>query len=114
MATGKYAELTEDQKKAIANADKFRRQAVNNLVKMATAAALIPNMAYIAINVDPVVATLADTEVIPNSTSLVGARDMTVAEWNALGTLLANIVKMQSDPANLPLIIASIGMANAN
>ena len=75
--------------------------AVVNNVQMVT------NEAFIQVNVDPVMATLATTEIIPNATSLANAQDLLVSDWLTMQTQIRALAT--EFETNLALIVKAIG-----
>jgi hypothetical protein len=105
--TATYASLTPQQQSQIATADVFYRGVLRQLVYVANNCQEPTNEAFIQANVDPVVATLAATEVIPNATSLANAQDLTVANWL---TIQSQIRALMTEFQNsLALIVQAIG-----
>ena len=109
MAT--YASLTQAEKNTIAQAERWMRGAISSLVAYADTADFNMKEQYWLGEVKPIVDTLDPGEVIPNTSGLAGAGDITEAQMPAAMTWLFGI---QSDiDSNLALVVKLIGI-NAN
>lgn len=79
-----YEELTAEQKADLATADTYYRRLLRNLQQVFKDADASVNAPWLAVNADPIVASLGDGELIPNSTGLAGAKPLTVAEFRLI------------------------------
>ena len=109
MAT--YASLTDDQKTDIATYDTFLRGVIRAVIRAKNSADIGGLETFAAANVDPVLASVDSTELIPNSTDLGGAKDLTQAEFTALQTLARSVLATMEDPTNKALLIKAIGVS---
>ena len=109
MAT--YDSLTPEQKELIAQAERWLRGAVSSLVSFADEADFNLKEQYWLDNVEPLVSSLDPGEIIPNSSSLAGASDISRGEMiAAMGWLFG----IQDDiDTNLSTVVKLIGI-NAN
>lgn len=82
-----YSELTDQQKADIATADRYYRQLNVKLMRLFRDSDPLSMSQWIADNVDPLVASLADAESIPNATDYAGAKDLTKADFVAMQQL---------------------------
>lgn len=103
-----YSELTTAQKTKIAQAEKYIRGAISSLVAFADQADFNLKEAYWNSEIQPILNTLAANEVIPNTSSLAGAADVTRAQLEGAKNWLFGI---QSDiDGNLTLVVKLIGI----
>ncbi len=109
MAT--YDSLTQEQKDTIAEGERWLRGTVSSLVAYADVSDFNLKEQYYNDNVLPLLNTLDPGEIIPNSSGLAGATDITEANMKAA---MAWVFGIQSDiDTNLALVIKLIGI-NAN
>ena len=110
MAT--YSNLTAQQKSDLAVYDTYMRGVFSSLAQLAR----VSDPAYwnqFAIDrVDPVIATLDPGEVIPNSTGLAGALDVTHEDF-AAGQVILRTLKTTLE-SNLSLLNKLAGAANVS
>jgi nucleoside recognition membrane protein YjiH len=105
MAT--YESLTQTEKDAIALVDIHYRGRVSSLAKLMDQDS--EEMAeYITSVVKPIIATLTVGEVIPNATSLAGAQDLTVAQWEGMQTFLES--QEATKTANIAVLTKAVGV----
>ena len=109
MAT--YASLTDDQKTDIATYDTFLRGVIRAVIRAKNSADIGGLETFAAANVDPVLASVDSTELIPNATDLSGAIYLTQAECTALQTLARSVLATMEDPTNKALLIKAIGVS---
>jgi len=64
--------------------------------------------AFSAMSVDPALAALDDMAIVPNSTGLAGAKDLTAGEFKQLQAMSRGLVQLAID--NLPLVVKAIGI----
>jgi len=102
-----YADLTQDEKDAIALVDLHYRSRVRALAKIMDQES--QEMAeYIATVVKPIIATLLDADVIPNSSSLGGSQDLTVAQWNGMQSFLESQESFKT--TNITVLTKAVGV----
>ena len=63
---------------------------------------------FASANCDPQTAAIADTEIIPNSTGLTGAKDLTAAEFKTLQAIGVQLMGIAQ--TNIALIVKAIGI----
>ena len=106
-----YSELTEQQQSDAAIVDTWRRGVLSSLLRVlkdANYMTMIPR----AMEVDALIATLEDGEIIPNSTGLGGARDMDKDRFIALGVMLQELITVYETAiaADPSLAIDAVGV----
>jgi len=106
MAT--YDSLTDEQKKDLAIYDTAMRGAVSSAVGITKAIDAASLATFGKDRVDPIMATLDDGEVVPNSTNLGSAKDITALEYKALQVIIRGVLKTLND--NRSLIVKAIGI----
>ncbi len=106
MAT--YDSLTPEQKSHLATLDTFARSFVSSIVQAANAGNASGVHQFSVDTVDPILSTLDATEVIPNSTNLQGAQDLTVTEFTALRDILRGLLTTQQ--TNVSLLTKAAGV----
>lgn len=106
MAT--YASLTPEQKEKIAQAEKWVRGAISSLVAYADAADFDLKEQYYLNEVKPILDTLTAGEIIPNSSGLGGAVNVTKGELAAAFTWLFGI--QEDIDINLAVVVKLIGI----
>lgn len=106
MAT--YAELTADQKDDIATYDTYIRGAASSLLAIRKTSDPDTWNQFAVDNVDAVKATLTVGEVVPNSTGLGGAKDLTIAEFDQLQSVLRQINDLFTN--NKALLVKAVGV----
>lgn len=104
----KYIDLTAEQKADIARYDTFLRGMISSLFGLYKQAAPAQWEAFAKSSVDEAVKELDPTAIIPNSTGLAGAKDLTAAEFTALQTMARGLVSLANE--QLPLIVKAIGI----
>jgi hypothetical protein len=106
-----YDSLTTEQKALIGQAERWMRGAMSSLVAYADAADFNLKEAYWLNEVKPILDTLDNGEIIPNSSGLAGAVDITEGQMQAVMTWLFGI---QGDiDTNISVVVKLIGI-NAN
>lgn len=103
-----YNELTTEQKADLAAYDTFLRGTIRSLVGVMTKAAPERWQAFASASVDPAIESLADGELIPNSTGLAGAKPLTKAEFIALQTLMRSLLTTARN--NIAVITKAVGV----
>ena len=103
-----YAELTTAEKTDLAIYDKLMRGAVAGLTKLSRTVDTDSMAQFGVDSIDPILAKLDPAEIIPNSTSLAGAKDLTATEYKALQTLLRGI--LSNKEAHSGLIVKAAGV----
>jgi len=103
-----YDDLTTEQKADIQRYDTYLRGVLSSLLGVFKQASPEQWAAFSAMSVDPVLATLDDSAIVPNSTGLAGAKDLTAAEFKQLQVMSRGLVKLAQD--NLPLVVKAIGI----
>jgi len=106
-----YEELTNEEKAAIASYERMLRGTVARLMAIFRDATPQVWNEYAAQSVDPVLKKLDQAATIPNTSGLVGARDLTVAELVELQQLARTLAGYAG--SKLSLIVKAVG-ANAN
>ena len=106
MAT--YDSLTQEEKDKIAQAERWMRGCISSLVAYADVADFNLKEQYWLNEVKPIVDTLDVDEIIPNSSGLAGAVDITEAEMPQAMNWLFGI---QDDiDTNLALVVKLVGI----
>lgn len=103
-----YNGLTDEQKADVSAYDTFLRGTLRSLVRVMAKSEPDRWQAFAAASVDPVIASLADGESIPNSTGLAGAKPLTKAEFLALQTLMRGLLAMGRD--NIAIVTKAVGV----
>ena len=106
MAT--YDSLTPEQKANFGIYDQFMRGVVSSLMKVSKGADAETMNQFAIDQIDQVLGTLDDAEVIPNSTDLGGAQDLTVAEFKTLQAFLRGLVATKD--GNRALLVKAAGV----
>lgn len=91
-----YDSLTAQEKEDFSEYDKFMRGVASSLTRLARTADPSTWNQFAVDYIDTALAALDDNEVIPNSTNLAGARDLTVSEWRILQGLLRTLTGTQT------------------
>ena len=106
MAT--YESLTQEEKDTIAQAERYMRGAISSLVAYADTADFNLKEQYWLNEVKPIIDTLDVGEIIPNSSGLAGAVDITETEMPQAMNWLFGI---QDDiDTNLALVVKLVGI----
>ena len=106
MAT--YAELTDQQKADLETDDKLYRGVLSSLLHLRKQSNAEHMAAWIVANVDAAVDSLDAGEAVPNATNLVGAADLTAAEWRQMRDALRAL--MTTAAALEPVAIKAVGI----
>jgi len=106
MAT--YASLNAQQKADLATYDTFLRGTFSSLASLAKESDSMVWNQFAVANVDPVLATVDAAEVIPKSTGLAGAKDLTQAEFLQIQAIARQLTALLA--TNLPLIVKAVGI----
>ena len=104
----KWDELTDEQRQDIQTYDSKIRGAASGLSKMAVQSNPVALNSFAEANVDPYVSTLDPGEIIPHTTGLADAKDLTVEEFLALQHLARTVTVLLSD--NIDLITKAVGV----
>ena len=103
-----YADLTPQQKQLIAQAERWCRGAMASLVAFADIADFNLKEQFWRNEVEPLISALDPGEVIPNSSGLAGAQDITKEQ---LGGAMSWLFGLQDNiDSNLALVVKLIGI----
>jgi len=100
--------MTEEQAADVALYDRYLRGTLRDLMKVCKAREPVHWNQFAVDRVDGVLATLDDSEVVPNNTGLAGAVDLTVAEFRQLQTIARTLSTMVDE--NRGLLVKAIGV----
>ena len=103
-----YTDLTTEQKTTLAIQEKFARGAVSSLNAVFKASNADSMEAFRIDQVQPIIDALDDSDIVPNSTDLAGAVDVTVAELKTAIALLQELQTLRAD--NLALLTKLAGV----
>ena len=106
MAT--YDSLTAEQKADLAILEKAIRGGVSSL--FAVRLNMIQLADWAEANVTPVLNTLDDAEIIPNTSGLAGAKDVTAGEFKAARAKLKSYLADAEDPTLKPVLLKLAGI----
>ena len=103
----KYDELTDEQKADIAAYDLYLRGTLRQLTRVAIQANPSHWNTFATDRVDSLLARLADTETIPNSTGLARAVDLTVPEFRTIQAIARQLAMLMV--THKSLLVKAIG-----
>lgn len=103
-----YADLTTEEQGHIQTAVNLLRGATSSL--MGIKKGMSHKAEWIIATVDPLIAGLDDAEVIPNTSGLGGASDVTVAEYKLIRDTLRTVIVDSDVAAKKAAIIKLIGV----
>jgi hypothetical protein len=105
---GLYNDLTDEQKADLALYDTALRGILSSLVATSSKVNAVNLNEWSKANVDPIIDGLDAAEVVPNSTGLGGAKDLTKEDLQALRTLARQLLGMLA--TNQALLAKTVGV----
>ena len=104
----KYEDLTNEQKNDIARYDNFMRSILKALGKVGKEADSVVMNQFALLNVDPVISSLDQGELIPNSTGYAGAKPLTKTEFLTLQGILRGLETTKLN--HMEVMVKAIGV----
>lgn len=103
-----YKDLTKAEQDLLASEDKKIRNILRQFMQLVRDVDFLVWEQWSEQTISPLLGKLGGEELLPNTTTLAGARDMTVADVDAVRSIAKQLYSIGAD--NLPLIVKAIGI----
>lgn len=103
-----YKDLTKEEQNLLAAEDKKVRTILRSFMQLVKDTDFLTWEAWSEQTISPLLGKLGSDEVLPNTTSLAGAQNMTVADVESVRSLAKQLYSLGAD--NLALIVKAIGI----